>query len=186
MFICKTSLQNCAIVTRGLFLQSLDNKRTRKAVVVFIQVRGFNSFEVTHVTRCSLGTTLLFFKRFWCKYLIAGANDFERFSHFHSFFLSFRISIPGRPAPTSAAEDSPPPPPPPRPGSKTTANKVCVMVVMLQSTIYHASLDIWIAAVSKFESNYENRSRINLGLHVFIEGVFFSFFHTVFSLRPSI
>ncbi|CAH3185372.1 unnamed protein product [Porites evermanni] len=47
-----------------------------------------------------------------------------------------RISMLERP--TSAAEDSPPPPPPPRPGSKTAANKVCLMVVMLQSTTYHA------------------------------------------------
>ena len=75
--------------------------------------------------------------------------------------------------PTSAAEDSPPPPPPPRPGSKTAANKVCLMVVMLQSTTYHARLDIRFAAVSKFESNYENHRRINLGLHVISEGVFF-------------
>ena len=85
--------------------------------------------------------------------------------------------------PTSAAEDSPPPPPPPRPVSKTAANKVCLVVVMVQSTIFHASLDILITADSKFESFYENRSRINLGRHVVSEGVCF---RTVFSLRPAI
>jgi len=30
---------------RGLFLESPDNERARKAVVVYIQVRGFKRFE---------------------------------------------------------------------------------------------------------------------------------------------
>ena len=32
------------LVTRGPFLESPDNKRARKAVVVYMQDRGFNSF----------------------------------------------------------------------------------------------------------------------------------------------
>ena len=33
-----------ALSTRGPFLKSLDNKRARKAVVVYMQDKGFNSF----------------------------------------------------------------------------------------------------------------------------------------------